>query len=129
MSDSHGKVLWNELNTRDVEGAKAYYTAVCGWTFDTMPVAGGGGDYTVGKLGDDMVGGIFDITGMPGLDNVPAHWLTYIGVDDVDAGSAATKSAGGKVIREPFDIPNVGRIAIVEDPTGAVFGLMTSATG
>ena len=129
MSDTHGKVLWSELNTRDVEGAKTYYGSVCGWTFEAMPMAGGEGDYTIGKRGDEMVAGIFDITGMPGLEQVPAHWLTYIGVDDVDATCAATKTAGGEVIREPFDIPNTGRIAIVQDPTGAVLGLMTASDG
>ena len=128
MSENHGKVYWNELNTRDVEGAKAYYGKICGWTFDAMPMAQGG-EYVIAKLGDDMVGGMFDITGMPGLDHVPAHWLTYFGVDDVDASVAASTEAGGKVIREPFDIPNVGRISIVEDATGAVIGLMTGADG
>ncbi len=126
MSENHGKVFWNELNTRDVEGAKAYYAKICGWTFDTMPMAGGG-DYVIAKLGDDMVGGIFDITAMPGLEQVPAHWLTYFGVDDVDASVATSTAAGGNVIREPFDIPNVGRISIVIDATGAVIGLMTGS--
>jgi len=129
MSETHGKVLWSELNTRDVESAKAYYGSACGWTFDAMPMADGSADYTIGKRGDEMVCGIFDITGMPGLEQVPAHWLTYIGVDDVDAASAATKAAGGEVIRDPFDIPNTGRIAIVQDPTGAVLGLMTPSNG
>lgn len=128
MSQTHGKVLWNELNTRDPNGAKAYYTGVCGWTFDTMPMAEGG-DYTVGKLGDDMIAGIFDMTGVPGMEDIPAHWFTYIGVDDVDAASAATKAAGGTIIRDPHDIENVGRIAVVTDPTGAAFGLMTSVDG
>ena len=126
MSETHGRILWNELNTRDVEGAKAYYGAVCGWTFDSMPMAQGG-EYTVGKIGDDMIGGIFDMTGMPGLEYAPAHWLTYFGVDDVDASVKVSTETGGKVIREPFDIPNVGRIALVEDATGAVIGLMTDS--
>ena len=125
MSEIHGTVYWNELNTRDVEAAKAYYGAICGWSFDTMPMTDGQGDYVVGKLGDQMVGGMFDMTGMPGMDQVPPHWLTYFGVDDVDAATKATAENGGTVIREPFDVTGVGRIAIVQDASGAAIGLMT----
>ena len=125
MSDNHGKVWWNELNTRDVEGAKAYYAATLGWSFDTMPMPETGGDYTVAKMGDQMVGGMFDITGMPGMDEVPPHWFTYFAVDDVDAAAAATEAAGGSIQRPSFDVEGVGRIAIVQDPTGAMLGLMT----
>ena len=124
MSDTHGKVFWNELNTRDVEAAKSYYAAICGWTFDTMPMEHGG-EYTVGKLGDEMIGGIFDMGDMPGMEDVPPHWLTYFAVDDVDAATKATGEVGGTVLREPFDIPNVGRISTVQDASGAVIGLMT----
>ncbi len=124
MTDIHGTVFWNELNTRDVVAAKAYYAAICGWTYDTMPMEGGG-EYVVAKLGDQMVGGIFDMSVMPGMEDVPSHWLTYFAVDDVDASTRATAGAGGMVIREPFDIPEVGRISIVKDASGAAIGLMT----
>ncbi|MCV6594274.1 MAG: VOC family protein [Silicimonas sp.] len=124
MSDFHGKVIWNELNTRDVAAAKAYYGAVCGWAFDTAPIPGGEGDYTTAKLGDEMVAGVFDITGMEGLEEVPAHWMTYFGVEDVAASVAASSAAGGQVVRPPFEVPGVGHFAIVVDATGAVIGLM-----
>lgn len=124
MSQDHGKVLWNELMTRDVEGAKEYYGATFGWTFETMPVPGGEGDYTVAKLGDEMVAGMMDMSDME-LEGVPAHWFTYFAVDDVDAAAGAAEAAGAKVHRQPFDVGTVGRIAIVEDPTGAMMGLMT----
>ena len=124
MSATHGTIHWNELNTRDVAGAKAYYGQVLGWAFDTMPMDGGG-EYTIGRLGDDMVAGIFDMTGTDIPGYVPAHWMTYFCVDDVDASTKATTTAGGKVIREPTLVPGVGRFSIVEDATGAVIGLMT----
>ena len=73
MSATHGTIHWNELNTRDVAGAKAYYGQVLGWAFETMPMDGGG-EYTVGRLGDDMVAGIFDMTGTDIPGYVPAHW-------------------------------------------------------
>lgn len=125
MSDQNGKVIWNELNTRDVEGAKTFYAAVCGWTFDSMPMADGASNYVIAKAGDEMAGGFFDLKDLPELEGVPAHWLTYVGVDDVDAAARETEAQGGCVRRPPWDIPGVGRIAIVQDSTGAVLGLMT----
>lgn len=124
MSQSHGTIHWNELNTHDVEAAKAYYGQVCGWTFQTMPMEGGG-EYTVGMLGEDMVAGIFDISTMPGGETMPAHWLTYFCVDDVDAATEASTAAGGKLMRPATDVPQVGRFSIVQDATGAGIGLMT----
>lgn len=122
----HGTFVWNELNTRDPEAAREFYGKTLGWNFDTMPMATGG-DYIVAKIGDRMVGGIFDIRNLPGMDQVPPHWFAYIEVDDVDARAAAAQQAGGALMRDIFDVPGVGRIAIVRDPTGAVVGWMTSA--
>ncbi|MEP5757726.1 MAG: VOC family protein [Litoreibacter sp.] len=122
MSEHHGKVFWSELMTRDVDKAKAYYADICGYTFETVDM--GEGDYHLGKLGETMTIGIMDMTGLPGMDEVPAHWLTYFAVSDVDATVAATKAAGGQIFREPFDVEGVGRIAIGADPSGAAIGLM-----
>ncbi|MEM7471613.1 MAG: VOC family protein [Pseudomonadota bacterium] len=124
MSEMHGTVHWTELNTHNIKAAKAYYADVCGWSFDTMPMEGEG-EYTVGRLGEQMVAGLFDISAIPEMKDIPSHWLTYLAVDDVDAAVSATKAMGGQVYREPWDISGVGRIAIVADPSGASFGLMT----
>ena len=124
MSDFHGKVIWNELNTRDVEAAKAYYGAVCGWRFETSPIPGGGGDYTTAKLGEEMVAGLFDFSDTPGADDGPDHWLTYFGVEDIEASFAQNAASGGAAIRPPFEVPGVGKFALVTDATGAMLGLM-----
>ena len=125
MSETHGKIWWSELMTRDAEGACAYYAATCGWTFDRMPMQGS--VYHVAMAQGQPVAGIIDMTGMPGMDALPPHWFTYIAVDDVDAATQATEAAGGTVIRAPFEVEGVGRIAILTDPTGAAVGLMTPA--
>ena len=65
---------------------------------------------------------------LPMFDGIPEHWFSYIEVDDVDARVAKVAPAGGKIHREPWDVPNVGRIAIVADINGAVIGWMTSAS-
>jgi len=115
-------VVWNELNTRDPEAAKAFYGAVFGWGFEERQFENGA--YTRIKVGEDTVGGMIDITGRA-PDEVPAHWLVYFAVEDVDATVAKAKEAGGGVALEPFDIAEVGRIAIVKDPFEAVFAAMT----
>ncbi len=125
MSDSHGMVWWTELMTRDVDAAVKYYGDVCGWTFETMDMMDGSGTYYVGKHGDRPTAGIMDMTPMAHLDQVSPHWFSYFAVDDLEAAMAATKSAGGSVLREPFEIPGTGRIAILQDPTGAAMGMIT----
>ena len=126
MSDTHGKIWWSELMTRDVDAAKAYYAATCGWGFEDMPMEGGD-DYLCAMQGGRPTAGIMDMSDLPGMENVPPHWFTYIAVDDVDAAAEATAQAGGTIIRAPFDVEGVGRIVIVTDPTGAAVGLMTPA--
>ncbi|MBP2149938.1 VOC family protein [Xanthobacter autotrophicus DSM 597] len=121
----HGKFYWNELLTDDVEKAQAFYSATLGWTFSEMPT-GGGHAYYVATLGGEPVAGMMDKTDiLP--PQVPPHWFSYINVDDVTARVELLKAAGGQVLREPFEIPGIGRIAIVSDATGAPFGIMTAA--
>jgi len=124
MPKFHGLVWWSELMTRDVPAAVAYYKSICGWEFDEMSTADGG-KYHVGKQDGRPVTGIMDMTSMKHLDGIPAHWFTYIAVADVNAAAAKTKTGGGEVLREPFDVPGVGQIAIVKDPGDAAVGLIT----
>ena len=119
----HGTFYWNELMTRDPEGAKAFYAEALGWTFETMPMEGGGSS-TVAMIDGRPAGGIFEMTA-PEFEGLPEHWFSYIAVDDVDARVEKLKAAGGTVLKPPFDVPEVGRIAVVMDGGGAAVGLMT----
>jgi predicted enzyme related to lactoylglutathione lyase len=119
---SHGSFYRNELMARDVEQAKKFYGSTIGWTFDAMPMPDG--TYWVAKMDDEPVAGIFAMTG-PDFDGVPENWLAYLAVDDVDAVLKAAKAAGAKVMREPFDVPTVGRIAIIQAPGGATIAWIT----
>lgn len=118
---SHGAFIWNELMTNDVEKAKSFYGATIGWTAEEMKMATG--SYWIAKADGKMVAGIMDIAMMP--PGTKPYWFAYIEVDDIDARVKTIAGNGGKVIREPFDIPDVGRIAIVADATGAMIGWMT----
>jgi uncharacterized protein len=117
MSDSsHGKFYWNELMTRDVVKAKKFYADTLGWSFDGMPMPGGG-TYWVAKMSEEPVAGIFDISGAD-YAGVLEGWMPYVAVDDVDA----------RVKKPAFDVPGVGRIVILREPGGAGIGWMTPAS-
>ncbi len=126
MTWSHGKFYWNELMTRDVEGAKKFYAAALGWSFEAMPM-GGGMTYWIVKVGGESAGGIFDISG-PEYKDVPESWLPYIAVDDVDARVKKATAAGAKVMKPAYDVPGVGRIVILLEPGGAGVGWMTPSS-
>ena len=119
---SHGSFYWNELMTRDSDRAKAFYADTIGWGFDGMPM--GETTYWVAKMGDKSVGGVFEMKG-PQFDAVPEHWMSYLAVDDIDARLATAIKAGAAAIRQPFDVPDVGRIAILREPGSAVIGWIT----
>ena len=118
---SHGAFGWNELMTTDVEKAKSFYAKTIGWAIEEMKMLGG--SYWIAKADGKMVAGIMSTAMIP--PGTPSHWFAYIEVDDVDARVKGVAPSGGKVVREPFDIPDVGRIAIVADATGAMVGWMT----
>lgn len=117
---SEGTFIWDELMAIDVEAAKRFYGAVVGWTAADMDM-GEMGTYTLlNRAGDVNAAGLMPKPAdMPG----PAVWLTYVATDDVDATVARAIDLGASVIVEGMDIPSVGRIAVLSDPTGGAFGL------
>ncbi|HET9574357.1 MAG TPA: VOC family protein [Methyloceanibacter sp.] len=118
----HGSFVWNELMTNEIEGAQRFYRDAIGWSFEPMKMDWG--TYWIAKLGDKNVGGMFELTS-PEFDGVPNSWMSYLAVDDVDARVAKAKKAGGKLMRPIFDVPDVGRIAILMQPDGAGIAWMT----
>jgi predicted enzyme related to lactoylglutathione lyase len=127
MSDRpHGKFVWNELNTQNLDAAKAFLSTTLGWSFESMQVPNG--TYWIIKNGDERVGGLFDMSKDAQCKGVPEHWLSYIAVDDIDARYKKALAAGAKEGRAPFDIPGVGRIGILAQPGGAMVGWITPKT-
>jgi predicted enzyme related to lactoylglutathione lyase len=126
MMTPHGSFHWNELMTRDVETAKRFYEQAIGWTFEGMPMEHeNGSTYWVAMSGGKPVGGIFDTTGHEGMENIPENWFAYLAVDDIDKRCRQAEEAGGSVVRGPFDVAGVGRIAILRQPGGGMVGWMT----
>ena len=116
-----GSLSWNELNTRNADAAKAFYSAVFGWTSETgeSPTM----TYTQWYRDGDVVGGMLHM-GPQIPAEVPAHWLVYFAVDGTDAAVEKVKELGGSVMVPPFDI-DAGRFAVVADPEGAHFAVIT----
>lgn len=121
-----GQFVWRELMTRDMAKARAFYGELLGWTASEMTVPGSTEAYTLFKKGDVMVAGGM---GLPAGNPAPPAWMSYVSVKDVDAAVKTAGENGGNVILPANDIPTVGRIAIVMDPTGGVVGLMRGAQG
>lgn len=123
MAWSHGTFYWNELLTADPERVKRFYGETIGWTFNAMPMRDGA-TYWVAMMDGNPVAGIFP-TNRPEYQGLPEAWMSYLAVDDVDARAKKAVDAGAKLMRPIFDVPNVGRIAILTEPGGAGVGWMT----
>ena len=117
-----GTFCWVDLATTDAEGAKAFYGELFGWEADDMP-AGEGMTYTMLRVGDDYVGGLYEMDAGQREAGVPPYWLSYVSVEDADAGAARARELGGTVHGGAFDVLDAGRMALVEDPTGARLAL------
>lgn len=118
----HGTFYWAELNTGDVEKAKTFFGETIGWTFKNRPMPGG--DYWLAFAGDIPIAGIVALDAFA-PQGTPPHWFSYLAVDDVDKRVDAAAKAGATIMRPAFDVPDVGRIVILQDPTGAMMGWMT----
>jgi predicted enzyme related to lactoylglutathione lyase len=122
LANETGALTWNEFLTRDVAGAKAFYAEVFGYTYSDV-----GDDYVMVEVDGNTVGGLGAMP--PGLpEAVPPHWRVYFAVDDCDAAAAKVVELGGKVLRQPEDMP-YGRHADVADPQGAPFAIIKPAAG
>jgi hypothetical protein len=121
---AHGAICWTEVATNDLETADSFYSELFGWKIrsDNNPVF----EYRHFEDGRGYdVGGMYELNPeMTGGHAVPPHFMTYISVDDVDEIIGKIKEKGGNVMREPMDIPNTGRMAVVTDPAGATFAVI-----
>jgi predicted enzyme related to lactoylglutathione lyase len=123
MTNPHGSFIWYELATKDPKAAKAFYDEVIGWNIDAEP-APGGMDYRMIVAHDGNVGGVMRLNAEMIAGGAEPVWFGYFGVDDVDASVASIVADGGQVHLPAFDIPGVGRLAMVTDPLGVPFYVM-----
>lgn len=115
-----GTFCWVELGTSDGAAAKKFYTTLFGWTVNEYPM-GEGGTYTMLLKDGKEAGALYPLG--PEQKGVPPHWGSYVAVESADDAAARARKLGATVILEPFDVMQHGRMAVVQDPTGAVFSL------
>ena len=120
---AHGTFHWNELRPRDAGRAMKFYRDTIGWTFERTSTPDGH-DYWLAFEGAKCVAGLFPLTS-PRFDCVPESWMSFLAVDDVDARVAKAVEAGAELVMPVFDVPDVGRIAMLREPGGAGIGWMT----
>jgi predicted enzyme related to lactoylglutathione lyase len=116
-----GRPSWVELLAHQQEAAMEFYATLFGWTYDVGPAETG--EYALAKVGDLVVAGI----GRPPAGApvwTPAFWTTYLATADADDTADRIAKAGGTVLVPPSDVGGGGTMAIAEDPTGAVFGIL-----
>jgi hypothetical protein len=116
-----GALSWNELLTRDADGAKSFYEGVFGWGHDDSQ--NDGVTYTAWMLNDAPIGGMMQMDSDAFPAELPAHWMVYFAVEDPDATAAKAVELGGSVAVPPTDIPQ-GRFAVLNDQHGAAFSVI-----
>ncbi|HET9552265.1 MAG TPA: VOC family protein [Anaeromyxobacteraceae bacterium] len=117
---SKGQFVWYEDMTKDPRGAISFYSDVVGWKTEAFQ---GGGEYTMWVSGQGPLGGVMKPSEEAAKAGAPASWLAHVQVDDVDATAARARQLGGRVYKEPTDIPTVGRLAVIADPQGAAISI------
>jgi predicted enzyme related to lactoylglutathione lyase len=124
-----GSFSWAELATTDTKAAKAFYAALFGWSYTDGPMGPGPEDvYTRLQLGGKDVGALYPMMKEQRAQGAPPFWLAYVTVDDADTAAKRTRDFGGKVCADPFDVMDYGRMAIIQDPTGATLAIWQPGT-
>jgi predicted enzyme related to lactoylglutathione lyase len=116
----HGMFAWNELATGDVDAALRFYGEVLGWTFARFDLPEGA--YWVARSGDVVVGGIGTLATSADPASRVSAWTAFVRVEDIDRRFARALELGASPVQAPHDVPNVGRVAVLRDPVGALLG-------
>jgi hypothetical protein len=124
-----GSFCWMELATSDTAAAKSFYTALFGWSTEDTPMGPGPQDiYTRLQLSGKDVGALYKMMKEQEAQGVPPNWLCYVSVESADDAARKAKSLGATVLAEPFDVSDYGRMAMLQDPEGAVFAVWQPKT-
>lgn len=127
MNLTHGTIGWVDLQSTDVDSAKAFYTALFGWTYEDMPTPMGV-DYTMCYVDGQTVAGMSPQPGEMAAAGVPSMWNSYVMVEDADAVQAAVDGLGGSVLMPAMDVMDSGRMLMIAGPDGAVLGVWQPMT-
>jgi predicted enzyme related to lactoylglutathione lyase len=120
-----GRFVWYDLITNDIPAAIAFYSKVAGWGTQEYDM-GPGGQLTMWTANDAPIGDVVALTPDVAPPGTPPYWFSHVAVPDVDATAREVTALGGTVLKEPTDIPTVGRYAVIADPQGAAIAIFTS---
>ncbi len=120
-SHAPGTFSWPELATTDQKGGVAFYRALFGWELNEQPM-GPGETYSMFQMRGKPVAAAYTMPRERQRD-APPHWNSYVTVANVDEAAKKAESLGAKVLAPPFNVMDAGRMAVIQDPTGAVFQL------
>src|SRR5258708_5606725 len=119
-SHEPGTFSWVELATTDQKAGVAFYRALFGWDVNDMPL-GPGDVYSMFQMRGKEVAAAYTMQADERQMGVPPHWNLYITVASADDTTKKAEGLGAKVLAAPFDVMDVGRMAVLQDPSGAVF--------
>ena len=119
QSHAPGAFCWPEIATTDLKRAKEFYGELFGWDIRATT----GGFYNIAHLRNFEVAGLYQLMPDQMKQGVPAHWMAYVSVVSADATVKSAVALGAKVHAAPFDVGDIGCMAVLEDPTGATFAL------
>jgi uncharacterized protein len=122
LFDVPGSLTWNELNTRDIEGSKAFYREVLGWVWRDSSM--GGQPYVVWENHGTTICGMQPMLSNEWPIDMPPHWMIYFAVHDCDISANDARALGGRVLQPPTNIP-IGRYAVLEDAQGGIFSILS----
>jgi len=117
-----GAFCWIEAATTDARSARTFYESLFGWTSEDFPT-GPESSYTILRLRGRDIGGLYQLDEARKARGVVPHWLTYVAVASADESAEKARSMGATVLQPPFDAQEFGRMAVVQDPQGAVFAI------
>ena len=119
-SNGPGEFTWHELATTDYAAALEFYVELFGWEKGPAHDMGAMGIYQIIEQHGAQVGGVYNLQGPP----TPPHWLSYVQVADCEKATAASKSAGGRVLHGPIEVPGGSWITMMVDPQGGAFAVV-----
>jgi predicted enzyme related to lactoylglutathione lyase len=119
---NNGRFVWYEYLAKDAKKAVAFYTDVIGWKTEKFAM---GGDYVMWVGNQGPLGGVMALPDEAAKMGTPPNWMAHVQVENVDSTAALAKKLGGNILKEPADIPTVGRFSIIADPQGAVISVFT----
>ena len=122
-----GVFAWVDLGTSDPEAAKSFYGSLFGWSFLDQPTDSGM-IYSMAQIEGHNVAGLGPLDSEMQAQGIPPFWSSYVKHDDVDAVAARAAEAGGNVMMPPIDVMDAGRMTMIQDPTGATFGVWQPGT-